>query len=227
LPQNLNGPVSFWWKVGGSHQPKTPTQIEVSGIPIEWFKLSILHRDDLEKDILASEKFSKSNSARERMNLTATDVTAKYLCKIWKVFLNELQKMIADAHIQITMTVPVLWPDYARKAIYDALHQANIINSNVELAPKFLAEPEAAALAIFSAAYYHVDGTPVRTNVSALGHMFMLNAPLVLQGSTWTGCNSLRLWRRYHCEFSVTLPELYCLVLIPFQGHGSLWNTLR
>ncbi|KAF5670818.1 hypothetical protein FDENT_11139 [Fusarium denticulatum] len=160
LPQNLNGPVSFWWKVGSSHQPKIPTQVEVSGTPIEWFKLSILHRDDLEKEILASETFNKSNSARERTNLTATDVTAKYLCNIWKVFLNELQKMIGDAHIQITITVPVLWPDYARKAIYDALHQADIISNNVELAPKFVAEPEAAALATFSAAYYHVDGTP-------------------------------------------------------------------
>ncbi|KAF5690109.1 hypothetical protein FCIRC_1021 [Fusarium circinatum] len=160
LPQRLNRPIFFEWQVDrGCRQERIPTQIEVSGTPIEWFKLSLLHPDDLEKDILDSEKSTKSNSARERMNLTVVDVAAAYLRKIWKVFRDELRYEVTDPLIQITFTVPVLWPDYARKSIYEAIHQANIINNNVELAPEFVAEPEAAALAIFSAAYY-LDGEP-------------------------------------------------------------------
>lgn len=198
----MKRPKSFSWRVGGIRQQKTPTQIEVSETIIEWFKLSLLHRDDLEKEILGSERFAKSNSDREKMHMTAKDATAEYLRNIWKGFLDELQAMVPNPHIQITITVPVLWPDYARKAIKEALYRANILNNNnVELAPKFVAEPEAAALAIFSAAY-HLGDTPVRTTFYALGHLSMLNTLLVLQGSTWTGCNRLRLWRRYHCEFS-------------------------
>ncbi|KAF5558409.1 hypothetical protein FMEXI_383 [Fusarium mexicanum] len=160
LPQDLDRPISFRWQVDrGCCQERIPTQMEVSGTPIEWFKLSLLHPDDLEKDILDSEKFTKSNSARERMNLTVVDVTAAYLHKIWNTFRAELRHEVTDPLIQITFTVPVLWPDYARKSIYEALHQANIINNNVELAPEFVVEPEAAALAIFSAACY-LDGEP-------------------------------------------------------------------
>ncbi|KAF5552463.1 hypothetical protein FNAPI_7052 [Fusarium napiforme] len=142
LPQNLNIPISFLWQVDRRPYQKVPTQIEASGTTIEWFKLSLLRRDDLEKDILIQR---------------TVDVAAVYLRRIWKVFREELRYKVTDPHIQITFTVPILWPDYARKSIYEALHQANIINNNVELAPKFVAEPEAAALAIFSAAGY-LDG---------------------------------------------------------------------
>ncbi|VTT83042.1 unnamed protein product [Fusarium fujikuroi] len=160
LPQDAKRPKSFLWRVDGMRQDKTPTQIEVSGTIIEWFKLSLLHRDDLEKEILGSGKFAKSNSDREKMHITAKDATAECLRNIWQGFLDELQAMVPNPHIQITITVPVLWPDYARKAIKEALYRADILNNNnVELAPKFVAEPEAAALAIFSAAY-HLGDTP-------------------------------------------------------------------
>ncbi|KAF5719235.1 hypothetical protein FGLOB1_1256 [Fusarium globosum] len=160
LAQDVKRPKSFSWRVGGSRQQKTPTKIEVSETIIEWFKLSLLHRDDLEKEILGSERFAKSNSDREKMNMTAKDATAQYPRNIWKGFLDELQAMVPNPHIQITITVPVLWPEYARKVIKEALYRANILNNNnVELAPKFVAEPEAAALAIFSAAY-HLGDTP-------------------------------------------------------------------
>ncbi|EXK95574.1 hypothetical protein FOQG_04130 [Fusarium oxysporum f. sp. raphani 54005] len=138
LTQNPDRPTSFWWEVDGKKSQKIPTKIEVSEIPIEWFKLSLLHRDDLPSDVRNSPKFIKLNNTREAMNITAVNATADYISKIWNVFL----------------TVPVVWPSNARQKMNEALHEARILNENVVLAPKFLAEPEAAALAFFSAAYY-------------------------------------------------------------------------
>ncbi|KAK2692716.1 hypothetical protein QWA68_007355 [Fusarium oxysporum] len=51
LTQNPDRPTSFWWEVDGKKSQKIPTKIEVSETPIEWFKLSLLHRNDLPSDI--------------------------------------------------------------------------------------------------------------------------------------------------------------------------------
>ncbi|EWY87370.1 hypothetical protein FOYG_11578 [Fusarium oxysporum NRRL 32931] len=154
LTQNPDLPTSFWWEVDGRKSQKIPTKIEVSEIPIEWFKLSLLHRDDLPSDVRNSPKFINLNNTREAMNITAVNATADYISKIWNVFRDKLQTRIPDPYIQITVTVPVVWPSNARQKMNEALHEARILNENVVLAPKFLAEPEAAALAFFSAAHY-------------------------------------------------------------------------
>ncbi|KAG5784416.1 hypothetical protein H9Q73_001939 [Fusarium xylarioides] len=141
---------------------KTPTRIEFSKTPIEWFKLNLLHRDDLPSDVRNSRKFEELTEAREAINVTAVNATARYLGKIWKVFCEKLQYNIPDTEIQVSVTVPVLWPLYARQAMEEALYRAGILNENVVLAPKFLIEPEAAALAFFSNAHYF------ETNISKL-----------------------------------------------------------
>ncbi|KAF5562597.1 hypothetical protein FPHYL_5581 [Fusarium phyllophilum] len=157
-----NEAKSFFWKFDRGYSPKTPTRIEFSETPIEWFKLSLLHRDDLPSDVRNSRKFEELTEAREAINVTAVNATARYLGKIWKAFCEKLQYNIPDAEIQISVTVPVLWPLYARQAMEEALNRAGILNENVVLAPKFLIEPEAAALAFFSNAHYF------ETNISKL-----------------------------------------------------------
>ncbi|ENH70400.1 hypothetical protein FOC1_g10012325 [Fusarium oxysporum f. sp. cubense race 1] len=154
LTQNPDRPTSFWWEVDGKKSQKIPTKIEVSETPIEWFKLSLLHRNDLPSDVRNSPRFIKLNNTWEAMNITAVNATADYISKIWNVFRDKLQKKIPDPYIQITVTIPVVWPSNARQKMNKVLHEARILNENVLLAPKFLAEPEAAALAFFSAAYY-------------------------------------------------------------------------
>ncbi|KAG5765505.1 hypothetical protein H9Q72_006437 [Fusarium xylarioides] len=153
---------SFFWKFDSGFSPKTPTRIEFSKTPIEWFKLNLLHRDDLPSDVRNSRKFEELTEAREAINVTAVNATARYLGKIWKVFCEKLQYNIPDTEIQVSVTVPVLWPLYARQAMEEALNRAGILNENVVLAPKFLIEPEAAALAFFSNAHYF------ETNISKL-----------------------------------------------------------
>lgn len=149
-----NGVKSFFWRSDGGWLQKTPTRIEFSKTTIEWFKLSLLHRDDLPSDVRNSRKFEELTKAREAINVTAVNATARYLGEIWQVFLGELQKDIRHPDIQVSVTVPVLWPLYARQAMEEALNRAGILNENVVLAPKFLIEPEVAALAFFSNAHY-------------------------------------------------------------------------
>ncbi|KAF5581520.1 hypothetical protein FPCIR_10090 [Fusarium pseudocircinatum] len=154
---------SFVWDLGGSYPlQKTPTRIELSKTNIEWFELSLLHRDDLPSDVRNSPRFIEFNDAREAINVTAVNATARYLDKIWKVFHEKLQENIPDPVIQLSVTVPMIWPNYARQAMEEAFNRAEILNENVVLAPKLLIEPEAAALALFSSAYYF------ETNISKL-----------------------------------------------------------
>ncbi|KAF4501483.1 hypothetical protein FAGAP_2318 [Fusarium agapanthi] len=153
---------SFWWTVNSLHPPKIPTKINVldsnkvedSDTNIEWFKLGLPHPDDLPSGIRNSPKFKELNATRAAAGITAKDATATFINNIWKVFLDGLQKKIPYPSIQISVTVPVLWPEDACRAMYEALHRAHILNENVVLAPKFLAEPEAAALAFFSDSHY-------------------------------------------------------------------------
>ncbi|KAF5644524.1 hypothetical protein F52700_2525 [Fusarium sp. NRRL 52700] len=161
---------SFMW-VDSHRSPKIPTKlkglhpnnVEDSHTNIEWFKLGLPHPDDLPLDIKNSPKFKELNLTREAAGLKAKDATAIFIKNIWKVFLDDLRKKIPYPYITIHVTVPVLWPEDACGAMYEALHRAEILNENVALAPKFLAEPEAAALAFFSDSHYFEE-----TNTSKL-----------------------------------------------------------
>ncbi|KAF5632565.1 uncharacterized protein FTJAE_7448 [Fusarium tjaetaba] len=140
-----------------------PNNVEDADINIEWFKLGLPHPDDLPSGIRNSPKFKELNFTRAAADVTAKDATARFINNIWKVFLDDLRKKIPYPSIQISATVPMLWPEDACRAMYEALHQAEILNENVVLAPKFLAEPEAAALAFFSDSHYFEE-----TNISKL-----------------------------------------------------------
>ncbi|KAF4949536.1 hypothetical protein FGADI_8834 [Fusarium gaditjirri] len=145
-----NEAKSFYWEFDGKRLQKTPTRTEISKTTLEWFKLSLLLRDDLPSDVRNSPKFNELNKAREAIDVTAANATARYLREIWEVFLKKLREEIRDPHIQLSVTVPVLWPNYARESMEEALNRAGILGENVVLAPKFLIEPEATALAFFS-----------------------------------------------------------------------------
>ncbi|KAM0549786.1 hypothetical protein ACHAPJ_009225 [Fusarium lateritium] len=115
---------------------------------LEWFKLSLLHRDDMPHDVLDLPKFTKTSADRESLGLSTVTVTADYLKKIWKDFYDGLLQVVSNPLIQITMTVPAVWPKYAREKMLEAIEKAEILGPNVQLAPKFLSEPEATAIAL-------------------------------------------------------------------------------
>ncbi|KAJ4251963.1 hypothetical protein NW762_011263 [Fusarium torreyae] len=115
---------------------------------LEWFKLSLLHRDDTPYDVLHLPKFVKTTADRESLKLSTVTVTADYLKKIWDPFYKDLLFMVSNPLVQVTVTVPAVWPMYARQKMLDAIHRAGILGPNVQLAPKFLSEPEATAIAL-------------------------------------------------------------------------------
>ncbi|RBR13096.1 hypothetical protein FVER53590_26498 [Fusarium verticillioides] len=159
---------SFFW-VDSHRSPKIPTKLRVlhpnkvedPDTNIEWFKIGLPHPDDLPSGIRNSPKFKELNLTRVAAGITAKDATARFINNIWKVFLDDLQEKIPYPCIQISATVPMLWPEDACRAMYEALHRAEILNENVVLAPKFLAEPEAAALAFFSDSHYFEETNTV------------------------------------------------------------------
>ncbi|KAF5590067.1 hypothetical protein FPCIR_6549 [Fusarium pseudocircinatum] len=117
---------------------------------LEWFKLSIPHRDDLPKDVRVSDKLDKLIKEREEVDISAVDASSKYLGELWKQFHENLDK---NTNVEITVTVPAIWPLDARERLLQAIRSrsANILSTNVRLAQNPVVESEAAAIALLSA----------------------------------------------------------------------------
>ncbi|KAF4451481.1 transcription initiation factor TFIID subunit 6 [Fusarium austroafricanum] len=135
--------------VGG----KVPTKIQneqTQGLSLEWFKLSLLHRDDLPADVRTSPKFNMLTTARESVDMSAIAATGAYLRMLWDPFYRALGEDESNTLVQLTVTVPVVWPQYARQSMLQAIQEAGIVGPRVQLAPKFVAETEATAITLFS-----------------------------------------------------------------------------
>ncbi|KAK2672496.1 hypothetical protein RAB80_012575 [Fusarium oxysporum f. sp. vasinfectum] len=150
------------FKFKGSKVPtKYPTGIyngpEYDGKWLEWFKLSLPHKDDLPHDLRVSKKLDILTKEREALDMSAVDVTSNFLGVIWKHAHEEICDRVkqidefAQYHVVITVTVPVVWPADARKKLYQAIQSANILGPNVRLARKFITEAEATGIALMSA----------------------------------------------------------------------------
>ncbi|KAH6955365.1 hypothetical protein HG530_008919 [Fusarium avenaceum] len=130
--------------------------LRYDGSWLEWFKLSLLHRDDLPHDLQLSKKFDIFTKERERLDMSAVDATSKFLKVIWEHTHKEIWARVktvdsfAQYRVILTMTVPVIWPADARKRLYQAIQSADILGPNVRLARKFVTEAEAAGIALMS-----------------------------------------------------------------------------
>lgn len=143
---------------------KVPTIIRVQpdggtswggDIPLEpgvlkWFKLSLPHRDSLPVDVRNSPKLREAEEIREQLDLTAVQVTAKFLTQIWSHCL-EASPLVALDHfssIQVVMTIPATWPSDAQLRFKEAIHKSSIARCRIPLKITFLSEAEAAVLAM-------------------------------------------------------------------------------
>ncbi|QGI66730.1 hypothetical protein CEK27_010701 [Fusarium fujikuroi] len=131
------------------------TEDDYDGGWIKLFKLSLLHSDDLPKGIRASRILDISNKEREALDLSATDATAIYFQGLLGQFLHTLSLMLghqelAQHDVEITVTVPGIWPVDARRRLYQALQPAITAHANVRLARNFVPEGEATAIALLS-----------------------------------------------------------------------------
>jgi Hsp70 protein len=113
-------------------------------IPLKWFKVLLD----------PSHKYSKSDLAKPassllaRQNKTAQEVSTDYLQRIWEFTLDDIKRKrgedFKEKHpLKVVLTVPAVWSQAAKEETRRAAQLAGL--PDVEL----VAEPEAAALAVF------------------------------------------------------------------------------
>ncbi|KAB5542554.1 hypothetical protein GE09DRAFT_1244906 [Coniochaeta sp. 2T2.1] len=155
------------WPGTGREESKAPTElyydenrvlwgysIPADAEPLRWFKLLLLRDCDLTPEMRRSGILARATALLTEKNKTAVEVIGDYLRGLWKHVTTTIErarsKSVIDAlKFHVVITVPAIWPDYARKDMMDAARKAGIFdyrpggNTTLDFAP----EPEAAALA--------------------------------------------------------------------------------
>ncbi|KAK0636532.1 hypothetical protein B0T17DRAFT_571447 [Bombardia bombarda] len=122
---------------------------------VKWFKLLLLDEDDLPSDVRNSNKIRAAREYLKKHNKKPVDVISLFL----RHLLNHANQRIIDtisrslvnySKFHIVMTLPAIWPDYARARMREAATRAGMlarrcVAGDTELT--FISETEAAALA--------------------------------------------------------------------------------
>lgn len=155
------------WPGTGREESKAPTElfydqdrvmwgysIPAEAEPLRWFKLLLLRDVDLTPEMQRSQILSRGKKVLTEKKKTVTDAIADYQGGLWKHILGTIERarsksVISALTFHVVITVPAIWPDYARKGMMDAAKKAGIFSyrpaGDTTLA--FAPEPEAAALA--------------------------------------------------------------------------------
>ncbi|RGP77158.1 heat shock 70 kda 12b [Fusarium longipes] len=122
--------------------------------PMKWFKLLLLNKEDINKE-------AGGNSAQLREtiqilealgeDITPVQVVGLYLKKVWDHTYASLGSMmdIDNLPLRVAITVPAIWPDYAKNVMKEAAKIAGITKHRAIGTTTLMTveEPEAAALA--------------------------------------------------------------------------------
>ncbi|EFX04491.1 hsp70 family chaperone [Grosmannia clavigera kw1407] len=121
---------------------------------VQWFKLLLLREDDLSPALANSEHVRRCRRMLHDQAKTPVDLVADYLRLLWAHVLDTISRDRGDAavagmRLHVVLTVPAIWPGYARQRMEEAVSQAGILDARpagpTELT--LVTEPEAAALA--------------------------------------------------------------------------------
>ncbi|RWA10740.1 hypothetical protein EKO27_g4359 [Xylaria grammica] len=125
--------------------------------PVRWFKLLLVHEEDLEPELKSSEFIHKARKFLAEEDKTAVDLIADYLRVLWVHTLQTIAKarrqVVLDAlRLHVVITVPAIWKGYARSYMEQAARQAGILEERLAgtTALSFVPEPEAAGLSTLS-----------------------------------------------------------------------------
>ena len=217
-PDNIHH-IARWPYDGqrGKDEVQIPTQVDLAtkewgylvpkdADPVRWFKLLLLEPRDLKTDL--NDSSIPLEASREKLTKHAgsepgavVDLIAGFLQKLWEHSLEEIKHEIDVDYlrIKVAITVPAIWPLYARKKMEEAARKAGILNPRRIGATKLILveEPEAAAVSTLfdRRAYPEIE---VRTDTLA--------APVDMQKSSlmrcadWRVLHRLRLRRRHDCK---------------------------
>ncbi|KAJ4005564.1 hypothetical protein NW766_011114 [Fusarium irregulare] len=122
--------------------------------PMKWFKLLLLRKDDLAKEAGGNAKEVKQTL--EILETIGRDISpvklvGLYLGKVWDHTYTTLRSTINidSLPLRVGITVPAIWPDYAKSSMKEAAKIAGITKHRAigETSLVTVEEPEAAALA--------------------------------------------------------------------------------
>ncbi|KAI1278238.1 hypothetical protein F5Y07DRAFT_406915 [Xylaria sp. FL0933] len=132
---------------------RTPTGIET----VEWFKLLLLNDEDLQIHLRGSPHLYDAQRVMPRIQKNAVQLTADYLKALWDHTLEQIcnakgQTVVDGIPFNVVLTVPAIWPDYARGRMREAATLAGILKDRgipgiEKTTLSFISEPEAAAIA--------------------------------------------------------------------------------
>ncbi|CAM1507993.1 Fc.00g048410.m01.CDS01 [Cosmosporella sp. VM-42] len=139
-------------------------------MPMKWFKLLLLKTEDIKQDKIrnsAQLQQARDLLLKSKNGLTAVQIVGFYLKKVWDHAYATLNSMmdIENLPLRVAITVPAIWPDYAKSAMRDAAKIAGITRDR-EIGDTTLIlvdEPEAAALASL---FQHSSFPEIRKNES-------------------------------------------------------------
>ncbi|CCC12214.1 unnamed protein product [Sordaria macrospora k-hell] len=123
--------------------------------PIRWFKLLLLNDQDAKEDVRNSQYLGRARQQLERLPEYAgdgvVDLIAKFLKNMWDHALQDIEREMGNIDtlpLKVAVTVPAIWPVYAREKLKEAARRAGI-NARRRIGETKLIlveEPEAAAL---------------------------------------------------------------------------------
>jgi len=152
-------------------EPQVPSQINLdnddwgylvdrNSCPLRWIKLLLLQDKDISRDVSESEylKETRTRLGQQgnggRGNDAVVSIISRFLGKVWEHTLDEIQHHINASDLEalpfrVAITIPAIWPQYAREKMREAARRAGIIAHRPigETFFMLVEEPEAAALA--------------------------------------------------------------------------------
>ncbi|KAF4459287.1 Heat shock 70 kDa 12B [Fusarium albosuccineum] len=121
---------------------------------LRWFKLLIIDEKDLPSKIRGSPQINTARARLLQLNKTPTEAIGDYLRAVWKHSRESIvrsvgQRMFKISRLHIIVTLPAIWPLYARIRMEEAMEVAGfcVPRPAGETTIDYISEPEAAALA--------------------------------------------------------------------------------
>ncbi|KAJ0313193.1 hypothetical protein COL516b_000122 [Colletotrichum fioriniae] len=122
--------------------------------PLKWFKLLLVDERDLPENVRDSTQIAIARRLAKSANKEPVEIISRYLQNLWNHAIECIVSTVGDAMVRmcqfhIVITLPAIWPDYAKARMRRAAEDAGLLDSRPagETSLSFISEPEAAALA--------------------------------------------------------------------------------
>ncbi|KAK6227405.1 hypothetical protein QIS74_00960 [Colletotrichum tabaci] len=125
-----------------------------SAEPLKWFKLLLIDHQDLPRELQSSAQIATARRLMSEANMDPVNVIAGYLRRLWNhsiecITLSTGKELVKMCTFHVVITLPAIWPAYAKARMRRAAQEAGILQSRSagDTVLSFISEPEAAALA--------------------------------------------------------------------------------